>query len=130
MQTPSRRVSSKDVANWFDPRKKQLGSWAFILNRVTAIGLTIYLYMHLVILSKLAQGPVAWDSFIAIVKQPWFVVGEFLVVAGGLLHGLNGLRIILNSFGYGVPSQKQIFIVLMVLAVIASIIFGIRMFTV
>ena len=43
---------------WFDPRNRQIGTWAFILNRITALGLTLYLLMHLVALSQLAQGAV------------------------------------------------------------------------
>jgi len=26
---------------WFDPRGRKMGSWAFILNRITALGLTL-----------------------------------------------------------------------------------------
>ena len=114
---------------WFDPRNRQSGSWAFILNRITAIGLTVYLYLHLVILSLLAQGPDAYDSFVKLAKTPIVLTGEFLVVAAGIIHGLNGLRIILNSFGIAVPQQKPLFYGLMAVAVVASLWFAYVMFT-
>jgi succinate dehydrogenase cytochrome b subunit len=114
---------------WFDPRARQVGTWAFSLNRLTALGLTLYLYMHLVVLSQLAQGPQAYDGFLATIKSPLFIFGEFLVVAAGIIHGLNGLRIALNSFGFAVPYQKQIFYGLMAIALIASAIFAVKMFT-
>ena len=115
---------------WFDTRRRAPGMWAFALNRLTAIGLTIYLVIHLIVLRQLAQGPQAYDAFIATVKSPIFVFSEFIVVVGGLYHGLNGLRVALTSFDIAVPYQKQLFFVLLLLAVIGSIIFGIRMFTV
>jgi succinate dehydrogenase / fumarate reductase cytochrome b subunit len=115
---------------WFDPRKRETGTWAFALNRITAIGLTIYLYIHLVVLGKLAQGPDAFDSFVALSKSPLVIFGELLVVIGGLYHGLNGLRIALTSFGVAVPQQKSIFYGLLAITIIGSVVFAVRMFTV
>ena len=120
----------KNAIQWFDTRRRAPGMWAFALNRITALGLTFYLFLHLIVLSNLAQGPQAYGSFLAFIKSPVFVFGEFLVVVAGFYHGLNGLRIVLTSFGVAVPYQKQLFYVLLLLTVIVSLIFGIRMFTV
>ncbi len=125
----SRRPSIENIAKWFDPRGRQAGTWAFILNRVTAIGLTIYLYLHLVVLGKLAQGPEAYDSFVEMAESPIYIIGELLVVSAGIYHGLNGIRVALNSFGWAIPYQKQLFYGLAIVAVLGSVIFGIRMFT-
>lgn len=129
MQTNQRKVTVKEVVQWFDPRKNQAGDWAFILNRITAIGLTFYLFLHLIILGKLAQGPEGYDSFIASIKNPLFVTGELLVVAAGFIHGFNGIRVILNSFGIGVPRQKALFYVFLAAALVATVIIGYRMYT-
>lgn len=129
MQTKERKVTFKDIVQWFDPRKNQAGDWAFILNRITALGLTFYLFLHLIILSKLAQGPAGYDSFIASIKNPIFVTGELLVVAAGFIHGFNGIRVILNSFGIGVPNQKALFYVFLAIALVATVIIGYRMYT-
>jgi succinate dehydrogenase / fumarate reductase cytochrome b subunit len=114
---------------WLNPVGRQLGFWGFSLNRITALGLTLYLYLHLIVLSQLAGGPNAYGNFLKLIHSPVFVFGEWLVVAAGLIHGLNGLRIGLTSLGIVVPQQKQIFIVLMAIAVIGSLIFAFRMFT-
>jgi succinate dehydrogenase / fumarate reductase cytochrome b subunit len=113
---------------WFDPRKRHPGTWAFILNRITALGLSLYLILHLFMLGKLAQGPEAYDTFIALAKTPVVKAGELLVVAAGLIHGLNGIRIALNSFGIGVTRQKQIFWILMALAATGTAFFAYKMF--
>jgi succinate dehydrogenase / fumarate reductase cytochrome b subunit len=101
----------RNLWRWFDPRNRQIGYWAFILNRITALGLTLYLTLHLVALSQLAQGAGAYNSFVALAKNPVFKVGEMLVVAAGIIHGLNGIRIALNSFdsdGIGVDRHRLV----------------------
>lgn len=113
---------------WFNPRNRSLGTFGYILNRVTALGLTLYLIMHLIALSQLAKGAAAYDGFIALVKNPFFKAGELLVVAAGIIHGLNGIRIVLNSFGIGVRRQRELFVGLMFLSVLLILFFGFMMF--
>ena len=120
--------SPAHLPRWFDPRYRQLGTWGYILNRITAIGLTVYLVLHLGVLSTLAKGPGAYDSFIALVKSPGFKLGELLVVAGGIIHGSNGIRIVLNSLGLAVRHQKVILTVLMAFSAITIIYFAYVMF--
>lgn len=115
---------------WFDPRGREPGSWAFILNRLSAIGLTVYLYLHLIVLGKLAQGPEAFDAFVKTAKTPLIIFGELLVVFGSLYHGLNGLRIALTSFGIGVRHQRSMFYGIFLITILLTALFAIRMFTV
>jgi succinate dehydrogenase / fumarate reductase, cytochrome b subunit len=117
-----------NIVKWFDPRHREVGTLAFILNRVTALGLTFYLFLHLIALSQLSGGPQAYDNFIKLVKHPVFIFGELMVVAAGLIHGLNGIRIILTSFGIGIPWQKQILFGLMAVALLGTLFFAVRMF--
>ncbi len=118
-----------NLPRWFDPRNRTVNTWAFILNRITALGLTLYLFIHLVVLGQLAQGPQAYDSFIGLAHSPLFKFAEMFVIAGGLIHGLNGIRIGMTSFGIGTTRQRQIFLGVMALAVAGIIIFGIKMFS-
>jgi succinate dehydrogenase / fumarate reductase cytochrome b subunit len=123
---PARRRSR--IIAWFDPRGRQPGTWAFILNRLSALGLTAYLFIHLVVLGQLAQGPHAYDNFITLAKSPLFITGELLVVIGGLYHGLNGVRVALTSFGIGVRRQQWLFFGVTLVVGFAALLFGIRMF--
>jgi succinate dehydrogenase / fumarate reductase, cytochrome b subunit len=120
--------SPRNFPRWFDPRNRHLGYWAYILNRVTAIGLVVYLFLHLVVLGTLARGPEAYNAFIAFAKQPVVVFGELLVVAAGIIHGLNGIRVGMTSFGVSVTRQRVMFIVLMVVAAAAIVGFAVHMF--
>lgn len=128
MDSTRTQPSARRFLTWFLPFRKAIGSWAFALNRVTAIGLTIYLFLHLGVLGLLAQGPGAYDKFLELTENPFIKLGEWLVVAAAILHGLNGIRIVLTSFGVGVTRQKQLFFGLMAIAVLVILIFTARMY--
>ena len=53
-------------ARWLDPRGRHLGTWAFVVNRLTGLGLVAYLYLHLIVLSTLLRGPEAWDGLVGL----------------------------------------------------------------
>jgi succinate dehydrogenase / fumarate reductase, cytochrome b subunit len=118
--------SPKNFLLWFDPRGRSVSSLGFIINRITALGLSIYLLFHLIMLGQLTQGQQAYDGFISFVKNPVFVVGELLVIACGILHGINGIRIGLTSFGIAARYQITILIIGAVISLIGIIFFGIR----
>jgi succinate dehydrogenase / fumarate reductase, cytochrome b subunit len=121
------KPSSKNIFRWFDPRGRSVSSWGFIINRVTALGLSLYLILHLIMLGQLMQGQKAYDSFIALVKNPVFTGGELLVIAAGILHGINGIRIGLTSFGIAVRYQKIMLLVGAFISAAGILFFGIRM---
>jgi succinate dehydrogenase / fumarate reductase cytochrome b subunit len=128
MNTTRNQPSARKFWSWFIPIGRQIGGWAFALNRITALGLTLYLFLHLVVLGLLAQGPGAYDKFLVLTENPFIKLGEWLVVVAAILHGLNGIRIVLTSFGVGVVRQKQLFYGFMIVAVFAILIFTARMY--
>lgn len=119
----------KNIWQWGDIRKRNLGMIAYVLNRLTGIGLTVYLFLHLMVLSTLTRGPAAWDEFLALAKSPPVLVMDVVLLAGLLIHGLNGLRVTLNGFGVGVTAQKSLFLGLMALAGVLTAVGGFLIFT-
>jgi succinate dehydrogenase / fumarate reductase, cytochrome b subunit len=128
MDTTQNQPSARKLWTWFLPFKRDIGSWAFALNRITALGLTLYLFMHLFILNKLTQGPDAYNEFLTLTENPLVKLGEWAVVAAAILHGLNGIRIILTSFGVGVTRQKQLFWGFMAVAAVFILFFTAKMY--
>jgi succinate dehydrogenase / fumarate reductase cytochrome b subunit len=118
----------RGVLGWFDPRHRRLGGWAFALNRLAGLGVLLYLYLHLVILSQLARGPEAWDAFVAIATSPVVLAFDVVLMAGLLVHGLNGIRVTLVGFGLVVSRQKAMWIALMVIAAIVLLAGAARIF--
>ena len=107
------------AGRWFDVRRRKLGMWAYALNRITGIGLVVYLYLHLAVLSLLLRGPGSWDSFVSLARAPYFLALDVILLAGILIHGLNGLRVTLTGFDVGVKAQKALFGALMLVSVVA-----------
>ncbi len=106
MESEQRRIP-RSWKEWFNPRGgRGLGMWAYMGMRFSGLALVVYLYLHLVILYQLAQGPSAWDSFVALAKSPAFLLLDVILIAGLLGHGLNGLRLALVGFGVGVERQR------------------------
>jgi len=122
------RASIWKALLWFDVRWRAPGTWAFALNRITALGLALYLAIHLVVLSSLARGEEAYQAFLDTVNLPIIHFGSYLVVVAGIYHGLNGMRIALTSFGIAVRYQKSIFLGILIATIIASIYMFLRMF--
>lgn len=129
MNSIPNRPSARRFYQWFDPLKRDTGYWGFTLNRITALGLTLYLFLHLIVLGQLALGPSAYDNFLALIHNPIFVLGEWFVVVAGIYHGLNGIRLVLNSLGIALPYQKQLLYALTAITAIVSLLFAFRMFT-
>jgi succinate dehydrogenase / fumarate reductase cytochrome b subunit len=123
------RPRQRQPARWFSPFKRDVGMWAFALNRITGLGLVLYLFLHLVVLSLLLGGPAAWDSFISLARSPAFLMLDVILLAGMLIHGLNGVRVTLVGLGFAVEGQKGLFLFLMVVAAIVLVLGAMAVFT-
>jgi succinate dehydrogenase / fumarate reductase cytochrome b subunit len=104
-------------SHWFELRYKPAGMLAFMLHRLTGIGLVFYLYLHLAVLSKLRGGPESWDSFLALVRSPLFLFLDGILLLGILFHGLNGLRLTFIGLNLGLRWQKASFWVILALSI-------------
>jgi succinate dehydrogenase / fumarate reductase, cytochrome b subunit len=116
------------VGRWFEVRRRKVGMWAYALNRITGIGLVVYLYLHLGVLSLLARGQSAWDSFVSLARSPYYLALDVILLAGVLIHGLNGLRVALTGFDVGVRAQKALFGILMLVAAIGLVAAALKIF--
>jgi succinate dehydrogenase / fumarate reductase cytochrome b subunit len=88
----------------------------------------VYLYLHLGVLSLLSRGPGSWDSFMALARSPFFLTLDVILLAGILIHGLNGLRLTLMGFDVGVKRQKALFSALMLVAIAALGVAALKIF--
>ncbi len=113
---------------WFNLKGKHVGFWAYVVMRLSAIGLVLYLFLHLVILSQLAAGAAQWDSFVALAKSPAFLLLDIVLIIGILAHGLNGIRLALIGFGIGVPSHKLMLWLAVILTIVFSVISALAIF--
>lgn len=74
------------------------GSLAYVLHRVSGLALLFFLFFHILSITKSQATPEAYDLMIRRMQEPDFKLGEILLFAGLLYHGLNGMRIVLVDF--------------------------------
>lgn len=131
VQSPHDTVRPKrPLRAWFDVRKKRLGSLAFALNRLTGLGLVLYLFLHLGVLSLLLGGEEGWDEFVRLARTPIFLSLDVILIFGILFHGLNGIRVALVGMGISVRNHRQLFWVLITVGLILLVISAWLVFTI
>ena len=105
--------------------RRHPGSWAYILHRLTGIGLVAYLFMHIWALSSLTKGRAVFAEEMKTFSTPPF---KFLEWALGLLvmfHAFNGIRIAIVDLGSGAKYQKKLlgFVYVVGVAVVVGMFF-------
>jgi succinate dehydrogenase / fumarate reductase, cytochrome b subunit len=99
---------------------------SFFVNRVAGLALVAYLYLHLLLLSMLVRGPDAWDDFVDLATSPPFLALDVLLLAGMLLHGLNGIRLALVGLGLVASRQKALLAGILVIAALLAFVGALR----
>lgn len=88
--------------------KKFSGSWAWLLHRITGLGLTAYILVHINTLSSLQEGPEAFNAKMQVFMQPHWIFAAWILFGLVLYHTLNGIRIVIIDFGKGAKYHKQL----------------------
>ena len=76
------------------------GMWLWLLQRVTAVVLLLGLAAHVIATHALDLGDLSYDNVAGRLASGFFVVVDFSLLAAGLFHGLNGLRMVLLDYGF------------------------------
>jgi succinate dehydrogenase / fumarate reductase, cytochrome b subunit len=109
---------------WLAPRWRDPGWIAFVLNRLTGLILAGYLVAHFIVLSMLLRGEEGWNGLLEIFGSTPFLVGDTLLIAAVAFHGLNGLRVIAMTFGFGTRHSGRLFIIVFLLAGAITVLAG------
>jgi succinate dehydrogenase / fumarate reductase cytochrome b subunit len=116
---------------WLGGGRWGVERYAYILHRLTGLGILCYFLIHIVVTSLRAQGIYLWVQG-QYLDQPIFKFGEFLVFAAFAYHAFNGIRLVLVELGFAVGRpfepvypyktslsvQRPLLISMMILAVI------------
>jgi len=86
---------------WLGGGRWGVERYAYILHRVTGLGILLYFLMHIVVTSLRATGTYLWIPG-GFFDQPIFKFGEFLVFAAFAYHAFNGIRLVLVELGFAV----------------------------
>ena len=92
----------------FQRYRVRTGMFAWMMHRLTGIGLVVYLIIHVWGLKSLSD-PETFNALIAKYHSPIYKIGEFALLVGVAYHAMNGLRIVLIDFLGWSPKQKRLF---------------------
>jgi len=106
MQGQERAANTRGVLGWLNPRGLNAERWAYVLQRVTGVGILLYVLGHIGDTSFFVGGPFgagpsqgSWAADLSITEN---LVGHLILATTVLIvvfHGLNGIRLILAEYG-------------------------------
>lgn len=74
------------------------GQWAWLLHRLSGLGVLLFLVIHILDTGLVLFGPETYNKVIRLYTHPLFRLGEVGLAAAVLYHALNGIRITLLDF--------------------------------
>jgi succinate dehydrogenase / fumarate reductase cytochrome b subunit len=86
----------------------QTGSFAWLIHRLTGIALTLYIFLHLYVLSSL-RDPVYYEAVMKTMRIPFLRLLEAGLLGLVIGHGFNGIRLTLIDLGISTRLQKPLF---------------------
>ncbi|MBN2184994.1 MAG: succinate dehydrogenase, cytochrome b556 subunit [Candidatus Krumholzibacteriota bacterium] len=95
------------------------GTFAWILHRLSGLGLIFYLLLHIWVISHLSGGEKSFDAVMHAFGSPLFKFLEVGLVGVILYHLFNGLRITLIDMGLLIEKQKMLYIVAVIVWLIS-----------
>jgi fumarate reductase subunit D len=81
--------------------------WAFLMHRLSGLGLALFLPLHFWALGQALHGAAALDGLLRLVDQPLFKAAEWGLVVLLALHLMGGVRLMLIEFGSGSALRKN-----------------------
>lgn len=95
----------------------ETGPMAHLLHRVTGLLIVVYLFLHIGVMSyTYFDAGSGFDDLMATFASTPFLIVDLVLFAGVMIHGLNGIRIMLFDMGYFSRRQKELFWVMMAIA--------------
>jgi len=101
-----------------------VGMTAWVLQRVTGVALLAYLFLHVLTIHHLSEGPASFNRELTFYGTPFFKLAEIGLLATVILHALNGIRLTMLDLGYAHRQQKKVFWGLVVVAGAALFVAG------
>ncbi len=81
--------------------------WAFLMHRLSGLGLAAFLPLHFWALGQALHGAAALDSFLRFADQSLFKFAEWGLVVLLALHMMGGVRLLLIEFGSASGLRKN-----------------------
>ena len=94
----------KGMAN---PTRYGIERFAYLLMRLTGLGLLAYFVAHIYETSNILRGKVGWEEFLEITQTPEGHIILAIVIGMCVFHTVNGIRVMLGHGGVGIGKPAR-----------------------
>jgi len=95
------------IGGMINPRRYGIERVAYLLMRLSGLGLLAYFIGHIYETSNILRGQVGWDDFMELISGTEGHIIMSIVIAMCVFHTVNGVRIMLGHGGVGVGKPAR-----------------------
>ena len=103
-KTDENKEGIRGMAN---PTRYGIERIAYLLMRLTGLGLLAYFVAHIYETSMILRGKIGWNEFLEITQTPEGHIILALVIGMSVFHTVNGIRVMLGEGGVGVGKPRR-----------------------
>jgi len=95
------------IGGMANPRRYGIERVAYLLMRLSGLGLLFYFVAHIYETSNILRGQVGWDELLALIQTPGAHIVLAIVIGMCVFHTVNGVRVMLGHGGVGVGKPSR-----------------------
>ena len=95
------------IGGMINPRRYGIERVAYLLMRLSGLGLLAYFIGHIYETSNILRGQVGWDDFMDLISGTEGHIVMSIVIAMCVFHTVNGVRVMLGHGGMGVGKPAR-----------------------
>lgn len=95
------------IGGMINPRRYGIERVAYLLMRLSGLGLLAYFIGHIYETSNILRGKVGWDDFLELISGTEGHIIMSIVIAMCVFHTVNGVRVMLGHGGVGVGKPAR-----------------------
>ena len=99
--------NKEGIGGMINPRRYGIERVAYLLMRLSGLGLLAYFIGHIYETSNILRGQVGWDDFMELISGTEGHIIMSIVIAMCVFHTVNGVRIMLGHGGVGVGKPAR-----------------------
>ncbi len=103
----SQDENKEGIGGMANPRRYGIERVAYLLMRLSGLGLLLYFVAHIYETSNILRGQVGWDELLVLIQTPGAHIVLAIVIGMCVFHTVNGVRVMLGHGGVGVGKPSR-----------------------
>jgi succinate dehydrogenase / fumarate reductase cytochrome b subunit len=99
--------NKEGIGGMINPRRYGIERVAYLLMRLSGLGLLAYFVAHIYETSNILRGQVGWDELLEIISTTEGHIILAIVIGMCVFHTVNGVRVMLGHGGVGVGKPTR-----------------------